>query len=125
MLRSHFTFTGLLLAMLLMVHAAMLAGGGHSAEAHEAPMYMNHGGMVMSDSEALPAPVRDDLPRVEMPAMIECGLLGIAALRVEIMLDAAPAEALISTLITAIDRPAVYAPFVSAFSRSQLQVFLI
>ena len=34
MVRSQFTLIGLLVAMLLMLHAAMLAGGGHSVEAH-------------------------------------------------------------------------------------------
>ncbi|CAN5621635.1 hypothetical protein BH09CHL1_BH09CHL1_35040 [soil metagenome] len=123
--RSRFTFIGLLLTMLLTMHAAMLAGGGHATEAHDAPMHAHHGGMAMSHSEPLPRAIGPELPQMQLPGMVDCELLGVAVLRVEIVLDSTLTEALISTVSTAIDRPAVYAPFVSAFSRSQLQVFLI
>jgi hypothetical protein len=125
MVRSHFTFTGLLLAMLLTMHAAMLAGGGHTAEAHDAPMHAHEGGMAIRHAETLPHQMNLESPQMQLPGMVDCELLGVAVLRVEIVLDSIPAEALISTLIVATDRPGVYAPFVSAFSRSQLQVFLI
>jgi hypothetical protein len=71
------------------------------------------------------APQGFEPPRAQLPEMGECGLLGVAALRVDIALDAAPAEAPIAMPTAALDLLAMYAPFVSAISRSQLQVFLI
>lgn len=73
----------------------------------------------------VPPTVSNELPQLQLPEMAECTLLGVAVIRADIVIDTAPAPSLIGSESTPAKNLNKYAPFVTAISRAQLQVFLI
>jgi len=119
--RSYLMTIGWLLAVVLMLHAAMLAGGGHQAEADAPTAHgMHHAaerGQVMT-----PEP---EAPALTAPEMSECSLLGVAALRFEAIVTTPAVQQALEPRSENRDDRCSASSLTSQRSRAELQVYLI
>src|SRR5690349_16816135 len=77
MRRSHLMTIGWLVAVVLMLHAAMLAGGSHQMDAHQRTNHESpHAAGYMARATVVTA-----APVLTVPVMSDCSLLTVATLR--------------------------------------------
>lgn len=121
MKRSYLMTIGWLLAMVLMLHAAMLAGGSHQTEAHEPMQHEGHHSAVSMQVE-MAAPGAPALTGAEMS---ECALLGVAALRFEAIVPTSAARQTLDGWRDTRELHALDSARSQPRSRAELQVYLI
>jgi hypothetical protein len=119
--RSYLVTIGWLLAVVLMLHAAMLAGGSHQVEANAPTAHgMHHAAGQMQAMMAEP-----DAPVLIVPEMSECSLLGVAMLRFEAIATTPAVRSALEARSQDRDGTSTISSPISQRSRAELQVYLI
>ncbi len=121
MRRSYLLTIGWLLAVVLLLHAAMLAGGSHQTEAHE-PSSQDVRHAAMHAQASAPS---DDATRLLAPEMSECALLSVAALRFEVIVTTPAVRQAIEASIRNREPGRSIEHLSRPRDRAELQVFLI